>query len=381
MDTHDTAAGAANAPVKHIPLHELHIEHGAKMVPFAGHAMPLNYREGILAEHRWCRASAALFDVSHMGQLLVSGAEAGMALESLIPADLIGLAEGQARYCLLTNEGAGIRDDLIITRTAEGFHVVVNAARREDDLEYLRTTIGGQCRIEPLPGQCLLALQGPSAARVLERAGAAVYDLYFMRSREVTLAGTACRVIRSGYTGEDGVELSVDASGALALARALLADSEVRLAGLGARDSLRLEAGLCLYGHDLDMTTTPVEADLAWTISKARRPGGSRAGGYPGADVVAQELERGPRRKRVGLLPEGRTIVRGEAALFSDGDDEIGVVTSGGFSPTLEGPIAMGYIAAGRIGPGAIVTRVRGRETELKTTRLPFVPHRYFRKA
>jgi aminomethyltransferase len=188
-------------------------------------------------------------------------------------------------------------------------------------------------------------------------------------------------VTRSGYTGEDGVELSVDASGALSLARALLAESEVRLAGLGARDSLRLEAGLCLYGHDLDVTTTPVEADLAWTISKARRPGGSRAGGYPGADVVAQALERGPRRKRVGLLPEGRTIVRGEAALFSDGDDEIGVVTSGGFSPTLERPIAMGYIAAGRIGPGAIVTRVRGRETELKTTALPFVPHRYFRKA
>jgi aminomethyltransferase len=364
-----------------LPLHALHLERGAKMVPFAGYAMPLNYAAGILAEHRWCRSAAALFDVSHMGQLVASGPDAGAALESLIPADLVGLQEGQARYCVLTNDAGAVRDDLIVTRLAEGFHVVVNASRKDEDLDYLRGAIGGRCTIEALPAHCLLALQGPAAAAVLQRSGADVNDLIFMRSRVQCIAGTACRITRSGYTGEDGFELSAPPDAALAIARALLDQPEVRLAGLGARDSLRLEAGLCLYGHELDETTTPVEADLAWTIPKVRRPGGARAGGYPGADVIEDELQRGAKRKRVGLAPDGKAIVREPAELFSSAGERVGHVTSGGFSPTLERAVAMGFVAAGAADGERVVAQVRGREIPLRIVTLPFVPHRYVRRA
>jgi aminomethyltransferase len=363
-----------------LPLHALHLEHAAKMVPFAGYTMPLNYAAGILAEHRWCRSAAALFDVSHMGQLVATGTEAGAALESLIPADLIGLREGEARYCVLTNEGGGVRDDLIVTRVAEGFHIVVNASRKDADLDYIRGGIGSGCAIEALPAHCLLALQGPAAAAVLERAGAAVNDLIFMRSRVQSIAGATCRIARSGYTGEDGFELSASPDAALAIARTLLGIPDVRPAGLGARDSLRLEAGLCLYGHELDETTTPVEGDLAWTVPKVRRPGGARAGGYPGADVIEAELQRGAKRRRVGLAPEGKAIVRDGAELFSSAGERVGHVTSGGFSPTLERAIAMGYVASGT-GAGEIVAQVRGRETPVAFVPLPFVPHRYVRRA
>jgi aminomethyltransferase len=364
-----------------LPLHALHLEQGAKMVPFAGYAMPLNYPAGILAEHRWCRSAAALFDVSHMGQLLVKGQESGAALESLIPTDLVGLKEGQARYCVLTNEAGGVRDDLIVTRIGEGFHVVVNASRKEADLAYIRAAVGSRCTIEPLPAHCLLAFQGPAAAAVLKRLGADVDDLAFMRSRVQSIAGATCRIARSGYTGEDGFELSVHSTEAPLIARTLLGEPEVRPAGLGARDSLRLEAGLCLYGHELDETTTPIEADLAWAISKVRRPGGARAGGYPGSDVIARELERGAKRRRVGLAPEGRTIVRDGVELFPPGGGRIGHVTSGGFSPSLERPIAMGLVAAGIDSGERVVAQVRGREAALGIVTLPFVPHRYVRQA
>jgi aminomethyltransferase len=364
-----------------LPLHALHLEHGAKMVPFAGYAMPLNYPAGILAEHRWCRSAAALFDVSHMGQLVVKGAGAGAALESLIPADLVGLQGGQARYCVLTNEAGGVRDDLIVTRIDEGFHVVVNASRKDEDLDYIRAAIGNRCTIEALPAHCLLAFQGPAAAAVLKRLGADLDDLAFMRSRVQSIAGATCRIARSGYTGEDGFELSAHSTEAPAIARTLLGEPEVRPAGLGARDSLRLEAGLCLYGHELDETTTPIEADLAWTIPGVRRAGGARAGGYPGSDVIARELQGGAKRRRVGLAPDGRTIVRDGAELFGPGGERIGHVTSGGFSPSLERPIAMGSIASGIEAGTRVMTQVRGREAALGVVTLPFVPHRYVRQA
>jgi aminomethyltransferase len=367
------------APAKELPLHRLHVEHGAKFAPFAGYSMPLNYTDGILKEHRWCRSSAAFFDVSHMGQVLVSGSAAAAALESLIPADLCGLAEGQSRYCLLTNESGGVLDDLIATRLDAGFHIVVNAGRREEDLDYLRRRLGDRCAVRELPELCLLALQGPAAAGVMECLGAAVSDLPFMWTRRVDVAGVACRVSRSGYTGEDGFELSLPSERAPDIARLMLDQPEVRPAGLGARDSLRLEAGLCLYGHELDMTTTPIEADLAWTIGKARRAGGSRAHGYPGAEVIARQLAQGADRKRVGLLPQGKALVR-EAAEVVDGDGHnAGRVTSGGFSPTLERPIAMAYVRTAVLEKTReLVAISRGREVALTQTKLPFVAHRYF---
>jgi len=365
---------------RELPLHALHVELGAKLVPFAGYSMPLNYPEGILKEHRWCRSSAALFDVSHMGQIVVRGTEAAAALESLTPADLVGLPQGRARYCLLTNAAGGILDDLIVTRLEHGLHVVVNASRRQADLDYLRATIGARCEVDDRPQLCLLALQGPAAAAVIERLGGTLAGWRFMSARPMSISGIDCTVTRSGYTGEDGFELSVASSAASELARLLLRQPEVRPAGLGARDSLRLEAGLCLHGHDIDETTTVVEADLAWTIAAARRAGGARAGGYPGADVISRELASGAPRRRAGLKPAGRQPVREAAELFERGGARAGVVTSGGFSPTLDAPIAMGYIDAQALEhPADLVAVSRGREIAVTLAKLPFVAHRYFR--
>jgi len=367
-------------PARELPLHALHVELGAKLVSFAGYSMPLNYPEGILKEHRWCRASAALFDVSHMGQIAVRGSEADAALESLTPADLIGLPPGRARYCLLTNETGGILDDLIVTRLEHGLHVVVNASRRTADLEHLQATIGTRCEIDGSADLCLLALQGPAAAAVIERLSGPLAGWRFMSARNLSPSGIDCIVTRSGYTGEDGFEISVASNAASDLARLLLAQHEVRPAGLGARDSLRLEAGLCLHGHDIDAATTAVEADLAWTISPARRAGGARAGGYPGAAVISHQVESGPARKRVGLKPEGRMPVREGAELFERGGAKAGVVTSGGFSPTLEAPIAMGYVDTETLRSGtALVAVSRGREIPITRAELPFVAHRYFK--
>jgi aminomethyltransferase len=284
------------------PLHALHLALGAKMVPFAGYDMPVSYPAGILAEHRHCRAAAVLFDVSHMGQLRLTGPDASAALETLVPVDVVGLGEGKQRYALFTNDAGGILDDLMVTRRADHLFLVVNAGCKAADIAHLRATINKRCGIEPMPQQALLALQGPATASVVARLAPPLARLTFMTGAAATIAGISCFATRSGYTGEDGFEISVAGEDAEALARALLAEPEVAPAGLGARDTLRLEAGLCLYGHDIDTTTTPIEAALAWAIQKVRRPGGERAGGYPGAATIARQLAEGPARKRVGLV-------------------------------------------------------------------------------
>ena len=362
------------------PLHALHLELGAKMVPFAGYDMPVSYPAGILAEHRHCRESAALFDVSHMGQLRLLGTDAAKALESLVPVDVVDLAVGKQRYGLFTNAGGGILDDLMITRREGDLFVIVNAACKEADIQHLVAHIGHRCMVQPVPDQALLALQGPKAVTALSRLHPALSKLAFMTGINATLAGAECFVTRSGYTGEDGFEISVPASQAEALARALLALTEVRPAGLGARDTLRLEAGLCLYGHDIDDVTTPVEAGLAWAIQKVRRAGGARAGGYPGANMIDRQLASGASIKRVGLVGLERVPVR-EGALIVDAQDrKLGHVTSGTLAPTVDRPIAMAYLAANHALPNhEVYAQVRGKNQPMRVGTMPFTPHRYFR--
>src|SRR4051794_2774235 len=326
------------------PLHSLHVELGAKMVPFAGYDMPVSYPAGIMAEHRQCREAAALFDVSHMGQVRLVGADAAAALETLVPVDVVGLAEGKQRYCLFTNDAGGILDDLMVTRRADHLLLVVNAGCKAADIAHLRATIASRCRVEPMPEHALLALQGPAAAAVMSRLAPALARLTFMSGADARIAGIDCFATRSGYTGEDGFEISVAAGDAEALARALLAEPEVAPAGLGARDTLRLEAGLCLYGHEIDTTTTPVEAALTWAIQKVRRPGGDRAGGYPGAATIARQLAHGSDRKRVGLIGSDRAPVREGAAIVDDVGIAIGRVTSGTIGPSVGKPIALAYV-------------------------------------
>ena len=362
------------------PLHALHIELGARMVAFAGYSMPVSYPEGIIAEHRNCRAAAALFDVSHMGQLRLVGDDAAGALESLVPADLIDLGVGKQRYGFFTNASGGILDDLMITRRDSDLFVVVNAARKSTDSEHLIAQIGHRCSVEPLPQLALLALQGPQAVVALSRLNAAVAKLTFMTGTRVELNGADCFVTRSGYTGEDGFEISVPAAAAEALARALLAQPEVRPAGLGARDTLRLEAGLCLYGHDIDQTITPVEAGLTWAMQKVRRAGGVRGGGYPGADVLDAQMARGTAVKRVGLIGLARVPVR-EGAIITDAPShKIGHVTSGTLAPSVNQPIAMAYLEASHAIPGhEVYADVRGKRQPMRVTPMPFAPHHYHR--
>jgi aminomethyltransferase len=363
-------------------LYALHLELGAKMVPFAGYAMPVQYPLGVLREHQHTRTAAGLFDVSHMGQLRVSGAGAARALESLVPVDVIDLPVGQQRYALLTNESGGILDDLMIANTGSDFFVVVNAACKAADTAHIRAHIGAQCDITELPDQALLALQGPKAVEVMQRLNPDVdfSKWLFMHTRALELAGAPCYVSRSGYTGEDGFEISVPNADALAVARLLLAQPEVAAIGLGARDSLRLEAGLCLYGHDLDAHTTPVESSLVWALSKARRADGARAGGYPGAQVILSQLAHGVARKRVGLIGMERTPVREGAQLFDASGAAIGHVTSGGFGPTLAGAIAIGYVASPAAAMGYEVhAEVRGKKVPMRVVKTPFVANRYFR--
>ena len=367
----------------HTPLHALHLELGAKMTPFAGYDMPVSYPEGILAEHRHCRSDAALFDVSHMGQLrLVADdvAEAARALETLVPVDVLDLGVGRQRYGFFTNASGGILDDLMITRRENDLFVVVNAACKQADMRHLMTHIGHRCRIVPLPDRALLALQGPKAAAVLARLDAGVAGLIFMTGAQFNLAGADCFVTRSGYTGEDGFEISVPAEAAEALARALLQQPEVKPAGLGARDTLRLEAGLCLYGHDIDAGTSPVEAGLTWAIQKVRRAGGARHGGYPGAAVIDAQLSSGTVRKRVGLVGLERVPVR-EGALITDSlGHKLGHVTSGTLAPSLGHPIAMAYLASNHaIVHHEVQADVRGKGQPMRVCPMPFAPHRYFR--
>ncbi len=365
------------------PLHALHLELGAKMTPFAGYDMPVSYPDGILAEHRHCRSEAALFDVSHMGQLRLAAddvAEAARALETLVPVDVLDLGVGRQRYGFFTNASGGILDDLMITRRENDLFVVVNAACKEADTRHLTTHIGHRCRIVPLPDRALLALQGPKAAAVLARLDAGVAGLTFMTGGHFTLAGADCFVTRSGYTGEDGFEISVPAEAAEALARALLQQPEVRPAGLGARDTLRLEAGLCLYGHDIDAGTSPVEAGLTWAIQKVRRAGGARHGGYPGAAAIDAQLASGPVRKRVGLVGLERVPVREGAAITDSLGHKLGHVTSGTLAPSLGHPIAMAYLASNHaIVHHEVQADVRGKGQPMRVCPMPFTPHRYFR--
>jgi len=362
------------------PLHSLHVELGAKMVPFAGYDMPVSYPAGILAEHRQCREAAALFDVSHMGQVRLVGADAAAALETLVPVDVVGLDIGKQRYALFTNDAGGILDDLMVTRRADHLFLVVNAGCKAADIAHLRATIASRCRIEPMPEHALLALQGPAAAAVIERLAPALATLTFMTGADARIAGIDCFATRSGYTGEDGFEISVAARDAEALARALLAEPEVAPAGLGARDTLRLEAGLCLYGHEIDTTTTPIEAGLTWAIQKVRRPGGDRAGGYPGAATIERHLGRGTERKRVGLIGAERAPVREGAAIVDDVGIAIGRVTSGTIGPSVGKPIALAYVPTARAAPGTkLDAEVRGKRQPMQVVPLPFTPHRYFR--
>ena len=369
-----------NETLSRTPLHALHLELGAKMVEFAGYEMPVSYPEGILKEHRHCRASAALFDVSHMGQLRLIGADAAKALESLVPMDVVDLAVGKQRYALFTNQNGGILDDLMITRREDHLFLVVNAACKVADTRHLITNIGHRCTVQPLPDRALLALQGPLAAKALAQLNPGVAALTFMTGASYTLAGADCFVTRSGYTGEDGYEISVATERAEALARALLALHEVKPAGLGARDTLRLEAGLCLYGHDINDTTTPVEAGLTWSIQKVRRQEGARHAGYPGAAIIDAQLSTPPSTKRVGLLGLERVPVREGAIVVDAHGRKLGHVTSGTLSPTLGEPIAMAYLAANHALPHhEVYAEVRGKRQPMRVSAMPFTPHRYFR--
>jgi aminomethyltransferase len=361
-------------------LHALHLELGAKMVPFAGYDMPVSFPEGILSEHRHCRSSAALFDVSHMGQVRLVGADAAGALESLIPVDVLGLAVGKQRYGFFTNSAGGILDDLMITRREDDLLLVVNAACKQADIQHLVTHIGHRCTVQPLPDRALLALQGPKAVAALARLNSDVAKLTFMTGMHTVLNGADCFLTRSGYTGEDGFEISVPAAQAESLARALLAQPEVRVAGLGARDTLRLEAGMCLYGHDIHATTTPVEAGLTWAIQKVRRAGGERAGHYPGADVIDGQLARGTTNKRVGLVGLERVPVREGAPIVDAQGHKLGMVTSGTLSPSVNKPIALAYLAANHTAVNhEVYAEVRGKGQPMRVSPLPFTPHRYVR--
>lgn len=362
------------------PLHALHLELGAKMTPFAGYDLPVSYPTGVLAEHRHCRASAALFDVSHMGQVRLVGDDAAAALESLVPVDVLGLEPGRQRYAFFTNPSGGLLDDLMITRRADDLLLVVNGACKQADIRHLQTNIGHRCTVQPLPERALLALQGPKAAAALAQLNGDVTTLVFMTATSMTLAGAECYVSRSGYTGEDGFEISVPAEQAVALAKALLALPEVKPAGLGARDTLRLEAGLCLYGHDIDETTTPVEAGLTWAIQKVRRAGGARHGGYPGAKVIDGQLATGASTKRVGLVGLERVPVREGAPIVDAKGHKLGHVTSGTLAPTVNHPIAMAYLAANHALPNhEVYAEVRGKRQPMRVSPMPFAPHRYFR--
>ena len=369
-----------STPLLKTPLHALHLELGARMVPFAGYDMPVQYPAGIMAEHAACRESAALFDVSHMGQLRLVGSDASAALESLVPMDIVSLGLHKQRYAFFTNEQGGLLDDLMVTRRENDLLLIVNAACKAADTQHLIQHMGARCTIVPLPDRALLALQGPAAATALGRLAAGATQLTFMTGGHFELAGAACYVTRSGYTGEDGFEISVPAAQAEALARVLLAQPEVKPAGLGARDTLRLEAGLCLYGHDIDTRTTPVEAALTWAIQKVRRPGGARAGGYPGAGAIERQLAGKPAVKRVGLMGLERVPVREGASLFAEHGPAIGRVTSGTLAPTLKQPIAMGYLPSEVAIPGSKVwAEVRGKRVPMQVTTMPFAPHHYFR--
>ncbi|MGB7406089.1 MAG: glycine cleavage system aminomethyltransferase GcvT [Pacificimonas sp.] len=358
-----------------LPLDKLHRELGAKMVPFAGYEMPIQYEDGIIAEHLWTRKHAGLFDVSHMGQLEVRGKDAAAAIEALMPGDFIGLKEGRLRYSMLLDDNGGVLDDLMVTRRADHFYIVVNGAVKQADIAHLTRHLPKGVSVIERSDLALIALQGPKAADVLERLGAEVGLITFMRGSEVRVRGEELWISRSGYTGEDGFEISVKASKAVGLAKLLLKDKSVKPIGLGARDSLRMEAGLPLYGHDLHPMSTPVEAGLTFAVSKRRK----MEGGFAGFDRIDGQIKNGTKVKRVGLTLDGKRPAREGAAVYV-GDRKTGVVTSGGFGPSVGAPIAMAYVGSDDAKDGTeLEIDVRGKRLAATVVPMPFVPHRYVR--
>ena len=369
-------------PLRTTPLNDLHVSLGARMVPFAGYSMPVQYPLGVLGEHLHTRQKAGLFDVSHMGQLRLVGPQAAAAFESLMPVDVVDLPVGKQRYGLLLNEQGGIIDDLMFVNRGADLFVIVNGACKAGDIAHIQAHIGQQCEVIPMPEQALLALQGPQAVDVLRELNAGVDDLVFMTGAPLTLAGIDCYVTRSGYTGEDGFEISVPGDQATVLARALLADDRTQPIGLGARNSLRLEAGLCLYGNDIDTQSSPIEAGLNWAIQKVRRTGGARAGGFLGADTVLGQLDgQIPlTRRRVGLLATERVPVRDHTVLQNEQGEVVGEVTSGLLAPSVNQAIAMGYVRIDCSTIGTTVNAmVRGRAIPMVVSAMPFVPNGYKR--
>ena len=373
--------------LKKTPLTALNIELGGKMVGFAGYEMPVQFAPGVMKEHLHTREKAGLFDVSHMGQVLLrpkSGKveDAALALERLVPVDILGLKPGRQRYALFTDAKGGILDDLMVANRGDHLFVVVNAACKEQDVAHMRAHLSDLCEVVELTDRALVALQGPAAESALAKLAPEVAAMAFMDVRGVMILGADCIVSRSGYSGEDGYEVSVPEAKAVDFVRALLENPDVQPIGLGARDSLRLEAGLCLYGNDIDTTTTPVAAALEWAVQKVRRNGGARAGGFPGADMILPEFEQGASRRRVGIAPEGRAPIRGGTELFptETSTDVVGTITSGGFGPTVEAPVAMGYVAKSLSATGTkLFAELRGKRLPVTVADLPFITPRYKR--
>ncbi len=384
--TAEAQAGGAGDPLRYLQLHDLHLAQGARMAPFAGFSMPIHYPLGILGEHKHTRSAAGLFDVSHMGQIVVrsrsgDAVDTAQALESLVPIDVLSLPVGRQRYAFFTNESGGIRDDLMIANFGSFFYLVVNAACAASDLAHLREHLSGICTIELLSDRALLAIQGPDACAALAGLVPSVVAMRFMDAGIFSIDGAECFIARSGYTGEDGFEVSLPCAHAGSFTERLLKHASVQLIGLGARDSLRLEAGLCLYGHDITVETTPIEAALNWAIQPVRRAGGERAGGFPGAEVILAQLTSGAPRRRAGLRPELRPVREG-AALFADATSSvaIGQVTSGTYAPSAQGPVAMGYVPRSSAQVGTrLFADVRGQRTPVTVSEMPFVPHHYHR--
>ena len=374
------------ADLKRTVLYDLHIALGGKMVPFAGYEMPVQYPMGVLKEHLHTRAQAGLFDVSHMGQVILrpksgDAADAARAFEALMPVDVLGLAEGRQRYGLFTNEAGGILDDLMFANRGDHLFVVVNAGCRDQDIAHMRAHLSDACVVEEITDRALVALQGPAAEAALARLVPGAAEMTFMQVAILDWQGVDLWISRSGYTGEDGYEISVPDAQARAFCEALLAMEEVAPIGLGARDSLRLEAGMCLYGHDIDTTTSPVEGNLGWAIQKARRAGGAREGGFPGAARILHELAEGPARRRVGLKPEGRAPMREGTQVFAAAESgaPIGAITSGGFGPSIEGPMAMAYLPATLAEGATVYGDVRGKRLPATIVPMPFLPNRFKR--
>jgi len=367
--------------LKKTPLFDLHVELGGKMVPFAGYEMPVQYPLGVKKEHLHTRDQAGLFDVSHMGQVKLTGENAAAALEKLVPVDIIDLPAGKQRYALFTSEDGGIMDDLMVTNYGDWIYVVVNAACKEQDIAHMQANLGEGVELEVLDDRALVAVQGPTAAAAIARLAPEVADMVFMDSRQMKIDGVDCFVSRSGYTGEDGFEISIPTADADRLCRLFLEQPEIEAIGLGARDSLRLESGLCLYGNDIDSTTTPLEGSLIWAISKCRRADGERAGGFPGEEkILGQIANKDWTRKRVGLLGEGRAPVREGTELFDADGNKIGTVTSGTFGPTVGKPVAMAYVETAFSALDTVVyAEVRGKKLPMTVSRMPFIEQRYYR--